>query len=145
MNKSIKNVFTTVKSFPGATVNCMKDYLKPTLQKKPDIIIIHAGTNDLKIKPVEEIANNLIELASDSSENDNMVVISSVLPRNDNQGSKVKDINRILKQKCTEKNIGFLEHDNFKNRYHLNKSKIHPNQNGAAIIAGNFIEFLNNF
>lgn len=37
-----------VKSFPGATADCMKDYIKPTIKKKPNAIVIHTGTNDLK-------------------------------------------------------------------------------------------------
>ena len=32
-----------VKSFPGATSNCMKHYITPSLNKKPDCVIFHIG------------------------------------------------------------------------------------------------------
>ena len=37
-----------INAFPGATVEDMADHIKPTLAKKPDNIIIHTGTNDLR-------------------------------------------------------------------------------------------------
>ena len=36
-----------VKTHPGATTNDIIDYIKPTIRQKPDIVIIHSGTNDL--------------------------------------------------------------------------------------------------
>ena len=36
-----------VKHFSGATTNCMEDYIKPSLRKDPNRIILHVGTNDL--------------------------------------------------------------------------------------------------
>ena len=43
-NKS--NVF--VKSISGAKTKCMKSYIIPTVELKPDAIIIYCGTNDLR-------------------------------------------------------------------------------------------------
>ena len=36
-----------VKHFSGATTNCMEDYMKPSLRKDPNHIILHVGTNNL--------------------------------------------------------------------------------------------------
>ena len=36
-----------VKSFPGATIEDMEDFVKPLLRKKPDNVVLHIGTNDL--------------------------------------------------------------------------------------------------
>ena len=41
-----------VKSFAGATTSDMSHYVKPTLNKKPDQIILHAGTNDIGNYPL---------------------------------------------------------------------------------------------
>ena len=38
----------SVKSFPGATIDCMNHYIQPTLKRNPDKVVIHIGTNDLK-------------------------------------------------------------------------------------------------
>ena len=35
-------------SFPGATIEDIHDYIKPVLKRKPQKIILHVGTNNLK-------------------------------------------------------------------------------------------------
>ena len=52
-----------VKPFPGATFEDMESYVKPTLTKSPTRIIIHAGTNDLKLRRPHEIADTLVGVA----------------------------------------------------------------------------------
>ena len=37
-----------VKSFAGAVIEDMEDYLKPVIRKEPESIILNVGTNDLK-------------------------------------------------------------------------------------------------
>ena len=56
-----KNEKVYVKTFPGAKTSCMVDYIKPSLKNKPDVILLHVGTNNLKTddKP-EDIAENII-------------------------------------------------------------------------------------
>ena len=41
-------VRSVVKSFSGSRVDHMFHYMKPSLELKPDEIILHVGTNDLK-------------------------------------------------------------------------------------------------
>ena len=43
-NKS--NIF--VKPIFGTKTKCMKGYVIPTVELKPDAIVIHCGTNDLR-------------------------------------------------------------------------------------------------
>ena len=50
-----------VKSFPGSTVNHMKDYIEPSLRKKPDKIILHVGTNDIGRNDPKSIAGNILQ------------------------------------------------------------------------------------
>ena len=48
----------TIKRHPGATTRDKVDYVKPVIRKKPDCMIIHAGTNDLtNIEGVNTIEN----------------------------------------------------------------------------------------
>ena len=37
-----------IRFHPGATTDDFIDYVRPTARKKPDIIIIHTGTNDIQ-------------------------------------------------------------------------------------------------
>ena len=42
-----KNDQVQVKTHPGAATDDIIDYIKPTISQKPDIVIVHSGTNDL--------------------------------------------------------------------------------------------------
>ena len=41
-----------VKTFSGATVSCMEDYMKPSLRNPPDHFILHVGTNVLSSEKI---------------------------------------------------------------------------------------------
>ena len=45
--KKLPNCKVYAKSFSGAKVRCMKDYLKPSLRQNPGHVVLHVGTNDL--------------------------------------------------------------------------------------------------
>ena len=60
----VENCKAYVKSFSGAKVMCMEDYVKPTLREMPTHIILHVGTNDVPTKKApEQIAENIANLA----------------------------------------------------------------------------------
>ena len=42
-----KNDQVQVKIHPGATTDDIMDYINSTICQKPDIVIVHSGTNDL--------------------------------------------------------------------------------------------------
>ena len=42
-----KKINVKVKTHPGSKTEYMLDYIKPITRRKPDTLIIHAGTNDL--------------------------------------------------------------------------------------------------
>ena len=52
-----------VKLFSGANTRAMSDYLKPNLKLNPDQVILHVGTNDLKKKEPQEVAEAIVDLA----------------------------------------------------------------------------------
>ena len=57
MSKKVKSdckIF--VKHFSGATTNCMKDYMKPSLRKDPNQIVLHVGTK--RPNPREDFARH---------------------------------------------------------------------------------------
>ena len=47
ISRKLKNCRVKVISFSEATVQCMADYVKPSLRDKPSHLILHIGTNDL--------------------------------------------------------------------------------------------------
>ena len=133
-----------VKSFSGASVEDMKDYVKPSLKFKPDVIVLHAGTNSLsKVDSPEIIAEKIINLALDIKNDDNEVAVSSILPRFDNWDEKGAKVNYFLKLKTAQCNLGFIDHSNIKSRTHFKPKGIHLNTNGSILLSNNIIKFIN--
>ncbi len=132
-----------VKSFPGATIDCMQSHICPTLKRNPSAIVIHCGTNDLR-KPAtaEDIAGEVLELANLTKTNDNRVLVSGIVPRGDRWQSKAIEVNYILKQLCYEQNFNFIDNNNISPLLHLNRSRLHLNREGTRILANNYLHAL---
>ena len=73
-----------------------KSYIKPTLKNKPERIIIHCGTNDLKNSMPQSIAENILSLAKSSQQDNNTVLVSSIVPTKDHLDKKGKEVNIIF-------------------------------------------------
>ena len=54
-----------IRSFLGAKVKCMKDFVKPCWRENdPKNVILHVGTNDLNFElPPERIAKSIVDVA----------------------------------------------------------------------------------
>ena len=119
-----------VKSFSGATVNDMEDYLKPVLRKEPNKIILHVGTNDLKSVPANRVAEGIANLVTQIKEESpaTSIVISSILPRSDNAdlSAKALEVNRLTKSIRSKNKWGFIEHKTV-NKSCLNSLGLHLN------------------
>ena len=51
-----------VKNFSGVNARDMHNHIKPILQRKPEYIISHIGTNDALNLPPNEILDKVLEL-----------------------------------------------------------------------------------
>ena len=118
----------------------MIHYVKPTLKRHPNEVIIHVGTNDIPTESPTEIIKSISALGEAiKSEHHNIALtFSEVVLRNDNQGfaDKVNLVNNRLNSLCTRKNWGLISHKNIKT-IHLNGSGLHLNRQGSAILAKN--------
>lgn len=139
--------FYVVKSFPGATLADMKDFLRPLTRRKPDKLTLHVGTNDLKHSQPRVIAESIVDLVFNVNEKspETNVGISTLLVRNDNNNLSVKvnQVNNILKAICNQNGIPFLANTNI-TVTHLNSRGLHLNRQGSAILQRNFKKFVNN-
>ena len=82
----------------------MESYIKPALKNKPERIIIHCGTNDLKNKTPQSVDGNILLLAKSSQQENNIVLVSSIVPRKDHLDKKGKEVNTIYEKRCNEMN-----------------------------------------
>ena len=71
----------TFTANPGATTRDILEHIKPTLRKKPDVVIVHCGTNDLtsQEKTIENL-QELIRMAKAESP-DKELVMSSIIKK----------------------------------------------------------------
>ena len=90
-----------VKLFPGATIHDLKSHVIPTIEKSPDQTCLHIGTNDLRRKKPNMVADAIVDLAREI-ENfcDTEIVLSEITTRNDAHGDAVVTVNRRLKRFC---------------------------------------------
>ena len=123
----------------GATSQAIKDHIKPIIRRKPDLIIIHAETNDLTkgCNTVEEM-NEIIEAAKSDSPSTE-IVISPLRTRRDNIGmpKKVKNLNRKLNDACDKQQIKMIDNSNLGTECFSSKN-LHLNPRGNSLLARNF-------
>ena len=74
-----------IKCLPDATTDDIIDYVRPSARKKPDIIIIHTGTNDTqnKVKTLQKVRKVITAIKEIDVNNEIQVAFSSVIHRND--------------------------------------------------------------
>ena len=76
----------------------MVDHVKPTIgNDKPDHVILHTGTNDLRSeKTASQIARSITELAMSLKDNHNLVIVFDIVPRHDNLTNKTTEVNNCF-------------------------------------------------
>ncbi len=133
-----------IKAHGGATTRDMVDYIKPVLRKKPDVIILHTGTNDLTkgvdtISQLEEISELVMKDENKSTE----LVISTVVTRGDRTGmsKRITNLNKRIKKFCADNDLKTIEYDNIDFSC-LAAKRLHLNKRGDSILVNNFINFL---
>ena len=119
----------------------MLNYIKPTQRDfNPDVYLLHVGTKDLfSNKSPEQISLDIFNLANSLKLDNNTVIVSSIIPRDDDT------VNIILEKLCNENNVGMISHRNINPKRHLNRSRLHLNDPGVSLFVRNFRNFLNNF
>jgi lysophospholipase L1-like esterase len=53
------------RCFPGATVQDMKDHIRPILRRNPDTIVLHIGTNDVKGNKASKVLDDIDSLCQE--------------------------------------------------------------------------------
>ena len=133
-----------MRPHPGATTSDICDYIKPELRHKPDVIIIHCGTNDIEneINTVKKIKKLVKEIDEYDKHNRPKVVISSLIKRYDKDFNDViGNINEKLQRFCNGRGLSFIDNNNI-DRSCLNKGKLHLNGRGSSYLTNNFKKFV---
>lgn len=133
------------RCFPGSTVKDMVHYVKPTLERNPDELIIHVGTNDLVSKDAETVIKEMTNLASQvrSQCSNTKITFSSIIARNDEKvcDSKVQKVNDMMKQSAIKNNWSFIDNSNI-TKDCLNQGGLHLNKKGSGKLIMNLITYI---
>ena len=133
-----------VKSFPGATIQDMEDYIKPLLRKEPDNIILHIGTNNVKAMEPSQIVDGICRLAKqvDEGSTNTTISISGLLTRKEEDlNQKIIKVNSTMKAKCRQQGWSFLPNNNI-NKLSLNRGGLHLNPKGTSMLSKNFTDHI---
>ena len=136
--KMSRKCLIKVRSFPGASCSDMYHYLIPILERKPDHVILHVGTNDISHYKGTEIVDKLLELQSFIVERlpTRHVVISHPIRRTDSKHLTMKIGN--IQSHLHKLQIDMMENRNI-NSNHLNSRGLQLNGKGILQFAKNLI------
>jgi hypothetical protein len=138
-----------MKSFSGSKIEDMTDYLKPLIRRKPDEIILHIGTNNLKDSSAtpQQLAGGISNLGTQirNSSPSTKICLSALLIRNDNSDlvTKIQDINKRVRDICVSKNWSYIDNSNV-DKSCLNRRGLHLNRRGSDLLSRKFRHHLVN-
>ena len=122
-----------IKAFPGATADDMVDHIKPILRRKPDNIILHADTNNLKTDVSHAVDDKTISVCEYVEQElpDYKIAMSELTQRQDSPSleSARKEVNKSLKAFCRTRDWNVIPHTVTKAG--LNSKGLHLNQSSS--------------
>ena len=116
----------------------MKSYIQPTIDNAPDRICLHIGTNDLKSKAPDDIANATVDLGKTiQSTCGAEVVLSELTMRKDAHKESVKCVNKLLIKYSKQHQWSLVRHSNITEKV-LNRGGLHLTKQGNELLYKNF-------
>ena len=129
-----------VKADAGPTTNDIIDYIKPTIRQKPDIVIVHSGTNDLTkdVNTMNRVRKVVAAVKEIDTEGKIKLSFSGIVTRGDlNKEEDIVSTSNRLEKYCKGNEFFFVDNSNI-DASCLNKSKLHLNRKGTSYLANNF-------
>ena len=108
-------------------------------------MVIHSGTNDLtnKVNTLLKIRKVINALKENDVSGKIEIVLSSVIHRDDQDlEDEINKLNKKLENLCKGKGMRFIDNSNIKSSS-LNRSKLHLNKSGTALLTKNFAKIVN--
>ena len=126
-------------------------FITPTLEDRPDIVIIHIGSNDITHNIVGQVdvkdnVNRIINIGKKClSYGVKEVIVSSIFIKKQFKLARIiRQVNDLLHDECKINNFQFISNDNI-TREVLWRDGLHLNNDGTYIFASNLADFLNDF
>ena len=112
-------------------------FIDQQLESKLDMLIVHAGTNNLFSK-LRKIDRKCLEVSPETK-----FVFSNIIIRKQktNLDKHRKDVNAQMKKFYKQKDIGLIDNCNLE-EHHLGTKKLHLNNEGDSVFAKNILHSL---
>ena len=130
-----------VRFFPGPRIKDMYHYLIPILEKRPEHLILHVGTNDAVGSSHQQIVNDLSapkQFIKEKLQNCN-AILSIPAKHCDNQ--KASATLKLVNQQLPQLNIDVIENKNISDK-HLGRHVLGLSNHGRVRLAMNFISYV---
>ena len=108
------------------------------------MLVIHSGTNDItnKVNTLQKI-RKVINAIKDDLNDKIEIVLSSVIHWDDQDlEDEINKLNEKLENLCKGKGMRFIDNSNIKSSS-LNRSKLHLNKSGTALLTKHFAKIVN--
>ena len=90
-----------IRAFSGSKVEDMSDYIKPMLKTQPDNVILHTGTNNLRLDEPQQVAEKIVQICEQIEEScpKTIIVVSELTARQDSVELERKrfTVNKIIR------------------------------------------------
>ena len=132
-----------VRYFPSATIDDMYSYLIALLEKQPEVLILHVGTNDAPKRTSQEIIKSLLNLKSFIAKKlpDCNIIISTPVKRTDDWKAMLT-IKKVSEIAC-QLELNTIDNSNI-NENHLGRKGLHLNRKGTGRLVLNFLNKIKN-
>lgn len=133
-----------VKTYGGSKAGDMKHHTIASLKYKPNHIILHCGTNDIRTrKSARKIAEKIVNVCDNIKRPDNQITISGIIYRGkDDENEKVDEVNRLLQQYASQRGHFFLDNSNI-GPNDLQWDGLHLYKSGNDIFFNNLLQCIN--
>ena len=151
-NNSLCEGKAHLNGFNGANIKRLDHFITPTLvEDRPDIVIIHIGSNDITHNTVDQIdmkdiENRIINTGKKClSYGIKKGVIWSIFIKKQCKLTRIiRQVNDLLCDECKRNYYQFISSDSI-TREVLWRDDLHLNNDGTYIFVSNLVDFLNDF
>ena len=138
---SCKNADVKISCHGGCTLKCAYTHIEPILEHKPDIVLVHIGTNDCSEKTSDEVLNDITNFKKHIEQLLPATVVYISLPTIRRDKARANVIIRNLNTKLKRKSFNILDNHNI-GEGHLGRKGLHLNSQGVKMMASNIISFI---
>ena len=137
-----------IKPYGKTISEDLADHIRLALRRKPDVIAIHIGTNDITNNDCSSLQTNLRKIRESVTElcPSTKIVLSSIILRHGKSyiNVKVNHRNETIKEFFKTNKLDLTDNSNIKDQTLHGKKKLYLNDGGRSLLANNSVKYFIN-